>query len=176
MSTFDFQCAVCPSGQYSLFGGFSNGSAGTATNFNCLPCPVGGVCIDGVVTAAPGFWGAASVPPSTVSFTVCSAGTCCDGQAWPCVGMSSCAGYRDGPLCGDCRPGYVVPIGSTQCVPQAACASDKPVLWAMVAVVELVSAVSQLTVVSGTWLPSPAPPNGKMKLAIYFTQVNTGAT
>jgi hypothetical protein len=176
VSTLDFQCAVCPMGQYSLRGGYSTGSPGAAVSFPCLPCPVGGVCEDGAPVATPGFWGAANDnPPDLVpnaSFAVCPTGYCCDGsEAWPCVGMGPCAGHRDGPLCGDCQPGYAASLGSAQCVPVASCATDKPVLWAVVAVGEIVAAVLQLTVVSGVWASSSTAPTGRMKLLIYFVQV-----
>ncbi len=179
VSTLDFQCAVCPTGQYSLRGGYSTGIPGAAVNFPCLPCPVGGVCVDGAPVATPGFWGAANdnAPDllPNASFAVCPAGYCCDGsEAWPCVGMGPCAGHRDGPLCSDCQPGYVASLGSAQCVPVASCVSDKPVLWVVVAVGELVAAVLQLTVVSGVWTSSSTAPTGRMKLLIYFVQVCVG--
>ncbi len=175
VSTLEFQCVVCPPGQYSLVGGSSNGSAGSADNSPCQSCPVGGVCNGGAPAAAPGFWGAAShvsPRPHDALFAVCPAGYCCDGsELWPCVGMNPCSGHRGGPLCGDCKPGFVVPVGSAYCVPWTTCASDKPLLWVAIAAGELVSAVLQLTVVSGTWMLNPSAPDGKMKLVIYFAQV-----
>ncbi len=174
VSTLAFQCVVCPAGQYSLAGGSSNGTAGAAANFPCLPCPVGGVCAGGVVGATPGYWGAADVasPSLSVSFTVCPAGYCCDGSAAsPCVGLSPCGGHRAGALCGDCAPGHVESVGSAQCVPASACGPDSAVLWVVVVMGGVIAAVLQLTVVSGVWLPSGLHPSGKMKLAIYFAQV-----
>jgi hypothetical protein len=105
ISTLDFQCVVCPTDQYSLLGGSSNGAVGNATNFPCLPCPIGGVCTGGVVGAMPGFWGAADLK-NTASLVLCPTGYCCDGSvSWPCVGMGLCAGWREGALCGDCIRG-----------------------------------------------------------------------
>jgi hypothetical protein len=172
VSTLDFQCVLCPPGQYSLAGGYNNGTAGTATNFPCMPCPVGGVCAGGSVASTPGYWGAADLVSSKASLVVCPAGYCCDGSAsWPCVGLSPCAGHRSGPLCGDCAPSYVVSLGSASCTFTSACASDKAVLWTLVVLGEVTAAVLQLTVVSGVWFPSALHPSGKMKLAVYFAQV-----
>jgi hypothetical protein len=174
-STLAFQCVVCPPGQYSLVGGSSDGTAGVATNFPCLPCPVGGVCAGGVVGAIPGYWGAPDVTPPNASFAVCPAGYCCDGSAtWPCTGLSPCGGHRTGALCGECAPGYVDSVGSAVCAATSACATDKVVFWSLVAGGEVLAAILQLTVVSGVWLPSVVRPSENMKLAIYFAQVGCG--
>jgi hypothetical protein len=175
VSTLDFKCVSCSSGQYSLFGGSFSGAVGKPTNYPCLLCPTGGVCTDGVAAATPGYWGAGDTAPSIgVSFALCPTGYCCDGStSWPCTGMGPCTGHRAGVLCGDCAEGFVETVGSAQCTAASQCASDKVVLWSLIAAGELLSAILHLTVVSGVWLPSKQRPSGKMKLAIFFAQVVT---
>ncbi len=173
VSALSFQCTVCPSEQYSLFGGLLNGSTRLPTNYPCQQCPVGGTCIDGIVSAAPGFWGAPGIAtPLVVRFSLCPDGYCCDGsKSWPCSSINPCAGHRSGVLCGDCAEGYVESVGSSQCTTVSACTKDTVVFWSLALLGELFTSLLQLTAVSGVWLPSPQHPSGKMKLVIYFAQV-----
>ena len=145
------------------------------SEFSCLPCPFGGVCADGRIVSAAGYWASAVDVREPLTFTACPRGYCCSGGAattpWPCDSSSACAGHRTGVLCGRCEAGFVEALGSTDCVPLARCDSDVPVAWALVAVAELVAAVLQLAVVSDVWMPAALPPSGKLKLAVYFFQV-----
>ena len=96
---------------------------------------------------------------------------CCDNTRFPCTSMSSCAGNRHGPLCGDCAPGYVDNLGSAVCGPVASCASDRKVVWVIVVSALLVVGAVHLTVVSGVGLAASKAPSGRLKLVIYFAQV-----
>jgi hypothetical protein len=186
VSTLQFACASCGVGSYSLVGGSSTGSPGpglglhgvaTANNTSCFPCPYGGVCGGGnsLPVPAPGYWGAVhtsgSSSPSLV-FIVCPTGYCCDGTPHaPCASVGSCSPGRSGALCGDCDPGMVVGMGSSQCAPVALCAEGRTIMWTLVAAGLLGSAAVQLTLVSGVWL-CKGRPSGKMKLVIYFLQAS----
>ncbi len=103
---------------------------------------------------------------------LCPGGYCCDGTpVWPCTSVSSCGGHRVGRLCGDCAPGYVEAVGSAACAPVHTCDRDQGVVWPVIVLALLASAVLQLTFVSGVWAPAPGFPTGKMKLILYFFQV-----
>jgi hypothetical protein len=186
VSSLEFTCNVCPRGQYLLRAGSSDGTPSQSSYFPCQLCPAGAVCEDSGVMAVPGYWGApdvatsagasspirSSAPWGTASFVVCPEGYCCSGiPPWPCSSMGSCSGHRTGALCGDCAPQYVESLGSRQCTARSSCASDRFVVWSVIVVGEVVAALLQLTVVSGVWLTSPGRPTGRMKLAIYWSQV-----
>jgi hypothetical protein len=51
------------------------------------------------------------------------------------------------------------------------CGRDKALAWPAIVAWVVVSAVLQLTLVSGVWLPPTGGPSGRLKLAIYFAQV-----
>lgn len=104
---------------------------------------------------------------------LCPKGYCCDGPAWPCDSLGSCAGYRAGPLCGDCLPGYVTALGSTQCRAVDQCSTDTGVVWPLVVGGVLAAALLQLTLVSGVWLVGNGTPTSKFKVAIYFAQMSS---
>jgi hypothetical protein len=96
---------------------------------------------------------------------------CCDNSSFPCTSPSSCAGNRAGPLCGDCAPGFVETMGSSQCGPVSNCPQDRKIVWLIVAVVLLFLGVVHLTFVSGVGLSREKAPSGRLKLAIYYAQV-----
>jgi hypothetical protein len=177
-SSLSFACVLCPYGFYSMFAGSSNGSVGNTIDFPCLACPNGGVCANGAVTATPGRWGAANSTGS-VAFAVCPAGYCdaadvptlTDVRLKQSVVMNNCSGHRSGPLCGDCAGAFVEAVGSARCALLSTCDTQATTVWLFGAGAVLLSAVLQLTMVSGVWLASPRAPNNKMKLALYFFQV-----
>lgn len=128
ISTLQFGCVACPVGTYVLTPGYSNGSAGTAVNPDCLSCPFGGVCsANGAIASQPGYWGGRT-PSGYINFTLCPPAYCCTDDK-SCVDIHSCHGNRTGPLCGDCLPGYSEGLLSTTCVPTSQCASDVVSFW-----------------------------------------------
>ena len=170
VSTLQFSCVKCLSGLYSLAAGASSGAAGTSNNVSCLPCPRGGTCVDGGITAANGYWGASDPSSGIVAFVVCPDGYCCFGD---CDAIDGCAVNRHGRLCGACVPGTALAVGSSDCVPVGRCDGDRVVFAVVATVITVVSAVLQLAVVSDVWRPSTMFPSGKVKLALYFFQVGT---
>ena len=176
-STLQFTCTQCGPGQYTMFAGSSEGSPGTAPQYPCWPCPVGGTCANGVVTAVPGYWGARGLDPTAqVDFAICPEAYCCDGKAAPCSTMDACQGNRTGLLCGGCREGYGEVLGSAECVAVGDCGPGEQALaWVVVLVALVGMALAQFTVVSGVWWCHTAP-TGRMKLGIYFAQVRLQAS
>lgn len=146
-STFQFGCAGCPIGTYSLASGYSNGTSGVACNPACLPCPFGSVCDgSGAISAQPGYWGNASAG-GVVELTVCPAGYCCTDNT-SCTTIRACYGNRTGPLCGDCAPGFSESLDSSACVPTAQCDSDMRLFWPLAILGVFVDAFLQLVLVS----------------------------
>lgn len=90
------------------------------------------------------------------------------------VVLNKCDGHRTGPLCGDCLDTYVEAVGSAQCVLQSTCDERAAEVRLAGAVVLMLSAVLQLTLVSGVWNGASSPPTNKIKLALYFFQVSLG--
>jgi hypothetical protein len=88
------------------------------------------------------------------------------------VAVNSCAGRREGPLCSDCSPGYVVAADSSGCVAKEACAKDRAPVWTLFLGGLLGLAIAQLTVVSPVWAKEARVPSARLKLLIYFAQVS----
>jgi hypothetical protein len=168
-SSLQFACTPCPAGTYALYGGHSNGAPGAATNPTCNTCPFGGTCVNGAVTAQPGYWGAPDAA-GVVSFALCPSGYCCSSRA-SCLSYNSCVGARGGALCGDCAAGYVEAMGSSLCVHKSACTKDKAVFWVLFVLAMFVDAVIQLAFVSDVWSPTSAKPDATVKCLLYFFQV-----
>ncbi len=181
VSSFAFQCNPCGPGLYSLDSGARDGPR--VSNVTCLPCPSGGSCTDGTVTATPGYWGTAEHAggsdspgaPRRVVLIQCPPGYCCSGTpAAPCSSVDSCAPTRTGTLCSDCVQGHVEGLGSATCTPLSSCRLDQALVWPLVVGFLFVSALVQLTVVSGVWLVQGRA-TGKMKSVIFFAQVRPPA-
>lgn len=146
-STLQFGCSSCPYGTYSLSSGYSNGTAGSGVNPECFPCPYGGVCTGtGNVVAQPGYWGDSS-DTGHVNFKLCPTRYCCSSTD-TCVSLSSCFGYRAGPLCGDCAVGFSESVDSTSCVPTNQCASSSRLFWGLAIPGIFLVAFLQLVLVS----------------------------
>jgi hypothetical protein len=173
-SSLEFSCSLCDLDTYSLVGGSSNGTSGTgaddSSDFVCYPCPNGATCVNGSVKANAGYWGSGDAG-GVVRITLCPGGYCCDGDKWPCTTESSCGGYREGPLCGNCIPGYVASLGSAQCTKVSRCPSEQGYVWIAIICGVFASAVVNLVVVSGVWSSEDSFPKAKMKMAMYFSQV-----
>jgi hypothetical protein len=170
-SSLLFACSRCGEGLYSLYGGSSNGTAGHSVNFPCFPCPSGGLCSRGGVTATSHHWGD-SDGSGKVSFAVCPTGYCCDDTTmWKCTAIDTCGGNRGGPLCGTCLPGYTEALGSATCALVDRCSNDTVLLWSLVSTALVVIAFIQLGVVSQVWATLDSAPSGRMKLLIYYAQV-----
>ncbi len=174
VSTLEFQCQVCGVGLYSLKSGSSNGAAGEAFNFECLPCPYGSSCVNGSVVALPGYWGTGSARDdgaSVLSMALCPEAYCCDQRSSQCDGTSTCAGNREGPLCGDCSAGYSATLGSARCIESSRCSSEEGIVWFAIVAAVFTAAAVELVVVSGVWSSAISYPKAKMKLVVYFVQV-----
>ncbi len=88
-------------------------------NVSCLPCPYGGDCNVGFITARPKFWGYSYM--GEYFFQRCPDGYCCDGQSVSCSRYDSCAPARTGTLCGKCIEGYSESVLSTNCMRNEEC-------------------------------------------------------
>ena len=162
LSTLQFGCQRCGDGMYTEVAGVSTGAPGQATNGACLLCPLGGSCSHGALNALPGYWGFNGTD-DTVKFVACPSGYCCDGKAGTCEGMQPCAVGRVGTLCGECTPGHVTALGTSQCLQRARCSSEIPVFWSLfVVVVAALAAV--LYSLAGTSMSS-------LTLFSYFLQM-----
>ena len=115
-------CRRCQVGFYSLERVFFIADRPVNTD-QCLPCPYGGNCSDGIV-ARPNFWGY-RVPkhdPPTVVFHICPLEYCGPNIASEVISSyNSCCGYRSGILCGRCREGYTEAMFSTECREKETC-------------------------------------------------------
>ncbi len=89
----------------------------TKTQGKCNVCPHGANCSLGVTTF-PNFWGHQS-SSGHVSVEKCPQGFCCSKA--PCLDLSSCAGNRQGTLCGTCSAGYSEALLSEECLPEDLC-------------------------------------------------------
>jgi len=164
-------CFPCGGEEYTLKGGFSNGTAGAIENTPCKPCPSGAVCSQGTPRPLDNFWGDQD-GSGVVSMALCPSEYClgCTTES-PGCNVSTCAAYRRGPLCGDCAPGYVQSVGAADCIPVSACDSDIPMLWPVVVAVVFGLSVLQLKVVSNVWSTTQRLPSTKTKALMYFAQV-----
>ncbi len=167
-STLQFGCSPCPNAQYSLSGGFSNGTADMAANPPCLACPVGATCSGNLLRPQANYWGDSDTE-GVVHMALCPAGYCC---TLGFCNVSSCAPHRTGPLCGDCEHGFVQAVGSSACVPATVCDTDIPTAWPVVVIIVFALGLLQLRVVSGVWSTDQRRPSNKTKPLIYFAQVN----
>ena len=180
VSTFAFLCTACPQSYYTVGAGWTNGDPAHIKNPLCLPCPFGGNCpVSGALTAAPGFWGApvnrtvGGVLVTAVDFLQCPEGYCCAGLSntsyAPCTSINSCAGNREGRLCGRCKRGYGETIGSSACRKTSEC-TDGAWFWPL-ATLGLIAGGCLMLRNGELWCPRKAKPTGKAKLASYFYQV-----
>ena len=166
VSTLQFDCQRCSADTYTLDQGSSNGLPGNVSNPACLSCPLGGQCSGGAIIASQGHWGGGF---PVVTFATCPSGYCCDSES-SCDGVAPCSGNRQGPLCGDCAPGFVESVGSAACVSRSRCASDIPLAWALFAIGSLLAAVL-LLVMADVWCPSRRPAGGHIRPLMYFLQM-----
>lgn len=113
--TYKPSCRKCHFGFYNL----QRVSAITDATGNmeqCLRCPYGGNCSQGIV-ARPNFWGYLKKKnPPTVAFNICPLEYCGPNPASKQISSyHSCYGNRGGFLCGQCNEGYTEAMFSTEC-------------------------------------------------------------
>jgi hypothetical protein len=169
-------CSICPNGTYTLeTSGFLNGSV--ENKVTCITtCPLGGNCVNGSITAKPGFWGFSTLK-STVAFVRCPDGYCCStltasaGGSSLCSSFSSCADGRTDTLCGRCLAGLSEAIGSPACLSEADCRRLAPVAIPLLIVAVLIAALIQLCAVSDVWCASRVHSKGSVRVLLYFFQV-----
>jgi CRP-like cAMP-binding protein len=115
-SGFLASCTPCPRGTYSF--GVSNQTSDTVSSY-CRACPFGAVCRGGdAVISQKLHWGWKDSENSAASrFLLLKNGYGC----LTCTSMTSCAGRRDGILCGGCEVGYSLALFQTECVPNSQC-------------------------------------------------------
>ncbi|CAB4003066.1 Hypothetical predicted protein [Paramuricea clavata] len=109
------QCEQCPTKTYTIERGkfiFNK-----SNDIQCLQCPRGGDCGNGLVTAKPNFWGYRT--NMKIIFVQCPPGYCCDSE--DCVIYDGCHGNRFGTLCGQCPEGMSESLFSTQCISNTEC-------------------------------------------------------
>ena len=175
-------CLPCPTGGQCVGGNVVAlpgywGAVVTASD-ESLHAPVTAVANGSSVTSAA--VGLPAVTAAVVSFMLCPAGYCCDSSepsasSGACTSIQACRVGRTGSLCGDCAPGFVSAVGSSQCVPARQCDSDIAVTWPVIVLAITALAAVQLALVSAVWRPAASPqeyPSGKLKLAVYFAQVS----
>ena len=88
----------------------------TDPNFQCHPCPWGGIC-NGTVKAKPNHWG--TVKDNHIHFFKCPKSYCCSGNT--CEGLNNCASHRAGTLCGRCKLGFSEAVFSVRCIDNVKC-------------------------------------------------------
>jgi len=122
--SFSVSTESCPMGTYSLKRGSSEGF--TIENLvKCLPCPRGGNCTSGAISARHNFWGYPI--GDKVYFKFCPQGYCCPPVNQRCPYQntsylqSGCQGNRTGFLCGRCKKGFSDTLFTTNCVPVKHC-------------------------------------------------------
>ena len=86
----------------------------------CPTCPVGGICKQNVIAAAPGYWGYIDESKDSVHIVRCPHDYCCSSREH-CVDILSCNTGRTGTLCGSCKSNLTEPLFSTICVPADNC-------------------------------------------------------
>jgi hypothetical protein len=108
------------------------------------------------------------------TFRNCPNGYCCDGTSnAPCTGIDSCAGDREGRLCGRCPEGYGEVFASSQCRKGSEC-DDGDAVWVVVAILLIAEGCMLLT--SGEiWFVRKGMPDGVVKLVSYYFQVRSRA-
>jgi CRP-like cAMP-binding protein len=115
-SGFLASCTPCPRGTYSF--GISNVTSDKVSTF-CRACPFGAVCGGGdAVFSQKMHWGWRDSEHTAASrFAFLQPGYGCTN----CSSMASCAGHRNGILCGGCEAGYSLALFQTGCVPNSQC-------------------------------------------------------
>ena len=88
----------------------------TDPNFQCHPCPWGGIC-NGSVKAKPNHWG--TIKDNRIHFFKCPKSYCCSGDT--CEGINNCASHRAGTLCGRCELGFSEAVFSVRCIDNVEC-------------------------------------------------------
>ena len=140
-----FMCHECETGTYSLRHGYFLHNIGTEqriytdtdvtswTNselsdhhaenklsfhedFECLPCPFGGLCDEGIKTSR-NKWGI--IGGNQIKFYHCQIGYCCSKKH--CSPFNYCANDRKGRLCGRCKFNHSEALFSTRCIPNEKC-------------------------------------------------------
>ena len=82
----------------------------------CPNCPVGGVCKQNVIAAAPEYWGYKDKDKEQSFHMIrCPQDYCCSGTD-QCVDIKSCNTGRIGTLCGSCKSDLTESLFSTTCV------------------------------------------------------------
>ncbi|CAB3993681.1 Hypothetical predicted protein [Paramuricea clavata] len=114
---FTAYCEQCPRKTYSLKRGEVHNTR--SNHIQCHDCPVGGNCVEGLVTSKPNFWGYQS--NQTVTFLQCPPKYCCDTDH--CEHYNSCHGNRMGTLCGECPSGMSESLFDTKCKANKDCTS-----------------------------------------------------
>ena len=129
-TSLTYNCPACKD-SYSLEAGAVQTIEGQPTpNYTaieCLPCPYGGNCKDGLLTATPNFWGARV--GNEVGFYHCPDNYCCSSSK--CSSFDECADKRTGILCGKCEVGFSEALFSQTCVADADCTSA----WLILAII-----------------------------------------
>ena len=108
-------CEKCPPKTYALER--SQFIFNSSKNINCIQCPRGGNCTNGIVKALPNFWGYKT--NASITFAQCPPGYCCNSK--DCVSYNSCHGNRTGTLCGRCPVGMSDSLFGSQCTPNTEC-------------------------------------------------------
>jgi len=130
-SLYDWSLCVC-----------NDGDAGR--DGLCQPCPFGASCANGSsLLTKEGFWcnATAYALGHEVSCHSCPSNYCCSKA---CPVREQCRGNRHGVLCGSCRPGSAVGLGTTSCVDDTQ--GCNAVLWVVPLVVVVTGAFAIRTV------------------------------
>ena len=87
---------------------------------NCLKCPKGGQCNNGVLQAKSNFWGLEI--QNQVLFYPCPEKYCCSERIGSsCASINACSLNREGVLCGTCKTGFTLSMFSVNCIPNDKC-------------------------------------------------------
>lgn len=127
-------CAACPVGTYSLQQQClpaDHGATNEDKEKRCLKCPDMAKCLgDGHITAPRNYWGSVrSMMSSEVRFFLCPAEYCNPDE---CHSIKCCSNNRTGVLCGKCKLGHQLNVGTGSCILKSNChqTSTVTMLWA----------------------------------------------
>ena len=88
-------------------------------DFECIQCPIGGNCENGIKSSGNFYGYPGKDKPGSVIFMACPKSYCCTKDE--CIGISSCRKLRTGKLCGSCINGFQEDFFSDECIETKNC-------------------------------------------------------
>lgn len=119
-------CRKCPKQTYSLLSITMRTSKFIRDKKHCLKCPKGGNCTDGIVSR-DNFWGYRN--QDLIQFLPCPVAYCCSKYTVPCDNYQTCGHFRQGVLCGNCKPSYTLSYFTDSCTKNKSC--NRTLFWCL---------------------------------------------